>query len=67
VVETPIFPPDGGEPDYVVVRTDGRAGPRYPIIAAVLVGAVDPNRELIYVDLDKEEVGRMPEQLPLAT
>jgi hypothetical protein len=65
-VDTPIFPPDGGEPDYIVIRTGGRVHPRFPIVAAALVDGVDPHRELVYLDLDKDEVGQMPEHLPLA-
>jgi hypothetical protein len=65
-VETPVFPPDGGEPDYIVVRTGGRVRPRYPIVAAAVVGAVDTRRELVFLDLDRAALGRMPEHLPLA-
>jgi len=67
VVETPLFPPDSGEPDYLIVKTGGRIRPRYPVVSMALVTAVDPERELVLLSASKDELQRLPERLPLAT
>jgi hypothetical protein len=64
-VETPLFPPDGREPDFVVVRMSGSARARFPIVPVALVEAVDPRAETVVVGLTRAEVGRLPETLPL--
>ena len=67
VVETPLFPPGSGEPDYLIVKTGGRIRPRYPVVSMALVTAVDPERELVLLSASKDELQRLPERLPLAT
>lgn len=66
VVETPLFPPEGSDPDFLVVRTGGKSRPRFPIAAAALVLAVDPERELVLLRATRAEVAALPEHLPLA-
>jgi hypothetical protein len=65
-VETPLFPPDGGEPDFLVVRIGDRVRPRFPIVPAVFVAEVDPEREVVRLALSRAELRRLPERLPLA-
>lgn len=65
-VETPLFPPDGGEADFVVVRMSGRARTRFPIVPVALVEQVDPRSETVNLGLTRAEVRRLPETLPLA-
>jgi hypothetical protein len=65
-VETPLFPPDRSEPDYLVLRVGGPVGVRRPVIAAVLVEKVDWRRRLIRVRGTKEQIESLPEHLPLA-
>lgn len=64
-VEAPLFPPSGGEPDYVVVRT-GRLRRRWPVVPAVLVEAVDSRQRLLRVRGTGAEIAALPEHLPLA-
>ena len=40
-VETPLFPPDAAEPDFLVVRTSGRARVCRPVVATALVERID--------------------------
>jgi hypothetical protein len=65
-VERPLFPPDGKEPDYLVVRVRRRVWDRVPVISTALVFAIDPAHRLIWVRGDREQVARLPEHLPLA-
>lgn len=65
-VETPLFPPDGGEPDFLVVRLGDRVRPRFPIVSTALVAEVDADREVVRLALSRAEVTRLPEYLPLA-
>lgn len=65
LVETPLFPPDESEPDFLVLRV-GRLHPRRPIVSAALVEGVDPEAKVVYVRGRREEIQRLPEHLPLA-
>lgn len=65
-VETPLFPPDGSEPDYLVLRVVGRAGLRRPVVTTAVVERVDSRQRLVWLHLTKEQVASLPEDLPLA-
>lgn len=65
-VETPLFPPDRSEPDYLVLRVRGRLRVRRPVVATALVGEVDPCRRRVRVHGTKGQIERLPEHLPLA-
>ena len=65
-VETPLFPPDRSQPDYLVLRVGGPLGVRRPVLAAALVEHVDSRRRLVRVRGTKGQIERLPEQLPLA-
>jgi hypothetical protein len=65
-VETPLFPPDSHEPDYLVVQTDTPRR-RRPVVSTALVEHVDPARQIVYVRGTEQEVSDMPEHLPLAS
>jgi hypothetical protein len=65
VVETPLFPPDRAEPDYLVLRV-GRVHPRRPIVSTLLVERVDPHARIVRVHGSRTDIERLPERLPLA-
>lgn len=65
-VETPLFPPDRSEPDYLVLRVGGTVGVRRPVLSTALVEEVDPRRRLIRVRGTKGQIENLPEHLPLA-
>jgi hypothetical protein len=65
VVETPLFPPDGTEPDFLVLRI-GRLHPRRPILSATLVEHVDRDARRVRVRGSRDDIERLPEHLPLA-
>jgi len=65
-VETPLFPADRSEPDFLVLRVRGRLRVRHPVVATALVGEVDPRRRLVRVEGTKGQIERLPEHLPLA-
>jgi hypothetical protein len=67
VVETPLFPPDGSEPDFLVLRIADGAGARRPVVAAALVEAVDAERRVVRVHGLRADLALLPEHLPLAT
>lgn len=64
-VETPLFPPDGAVPDFLVLRV-GRLHPRRPIIATALVELVDAQAKVVRVRGNREAIEHLPEHLPLA-
>lgn len=66
VVKTPLFPPEGSDPDFLVVRMGGRIRPRFPVVPTALVSEVDPGRELVVLEATRAEVAALPEHLPLA-
>ena len=65
-VETPLFPPDAAEPDFLVVRTSGRARVRRPVVATALVERIDLSRRVIVLRGSEREIKALPEHLPLA-
>jgi hypothetical protein len=65
VVETPVFPPDAAEPDFLVLRV-GRLHPRRPIVSVAIVEHVDPEARVVRVRGRRGDIQRLPEHLPLA-
>ena len=63
-VETPLFPPDADEPDYLVIRTGARR--RRPVVSTALVDHVDAARRLVFLRGSGKEIASLPEHLPLA-
>ena len=66
VVETPLFPPSGDEPDFLIVRTGGPLRHRRPVVAIALVDSVDPTERVVRLQGSKDEIEHLPEHLPLA-
>ena len=65
-VETPLFPPDAAVPDFLIVRTSGRARVRRPVVATALVERIDLTRRVIVLRGSERQIKALPEQLPLA-
>jgi hypothetical protein len=65
IVETPLFPPDATEPDFLVLRI-GRLSPRRPIVSTALVEHIDPHARTVRVRGSRADIERLPERLPLA-
>lgn len=65
-VETPLFPPDGPEPDYLVIRVAGPSGVRRPVVTTAVVKDVDSRQRLVRLHLTKKQIEMLPEDLPLA-
>ena len=66
VVETPLFPPSGDEPDFLIVRTGGPLRHRRPVVAVALVVSVDAAERVVRLQGSKQEIEQLPEHLPLA-
>jgi hypothetical protein len=64
-VETPIFPPDGDLPDYLVLRT-GLFRRRRPVVAVSLIEDVDPWQKIVVLRGPARAIAALPEHLPLA-
>jgi hypothetical protein len=65
IVETPLFPPEGDEPDYLIVRRRRhRRRASHPLVHVSLVRSAQPG--VIRLTVSAEEVDRLPERLPLA-
>jgi hypothetical protein len=67
VVETPLFPPDAREPDFLVLRVRVRTRTRRPIVSAALVEEVDAESRTVRLAGRRSELERMPEHVPIAT
>lgn len=64
-IETPLFPPDCNDPDFLVVRIGGRTGARRVIMPTGLVQRIDPSAETVRIAGTRDELTRLPEMLPL--
>jgi hypothetical protein len=67
-IQTPLFPPDWREPDYLIVRAAGPANKRRrrPVISVSLVEDVDEEQRTVYLRGTVRQLAHMPEALPLA-
>jgi hypothetical protein len=65
-VETPLFPPGGDEPDFLVLRLrgGGRLFPEFRILPAVLVERVEADAVVLRICADA--VAYLPTRLPVA-
>jgi hypothetical protein len=63
-VKTPLFPPDSGEADFLVIGLRSRIEPLFPIVPAALVSRIDVDRELVYLDASEGELATLPVHLP---
>jgi hypothetical protein len=66
-VETPLFPPDAVEPDFLVLRVRGWAGVRRPIVSTALVEAVDAEQRVVRLAGLRDDIARLPEHVPIAS
>jgi hypothetical protein len=66
-VETPIFPPDSRDPDFLILRTrDANQRTRRPVVPIALVEDVDRERRVIRLRGLVRELTHLPESFPLA-
>ena len=65
-VETPLFPPDAREPDFLILCIRGWTGTRRPIVSTALVEAVDADRRVVRLAGSRREIARLPEHVPIA-
>lgn len=63
VVATPLFPPGGDGPDYLVLRRRKRMRASHPVVHVSLVRSAEPG--LVRLAATSDEVDRLPEGLPL--
>jgi hypothetical protein len=67
-VETPIFPPDSRDPDYLILRAEGEGQrARHPVVPVALVENVDLQRRVVHLRGTVRELAHLPESLPLAS
>jgi hypothetical protein len=66
-IETPLFPPDWREPDYLIVRTTQEHNHRLrrPVIPTGLVEEVDEERKVLHLRGTVRQLAHMPESVPL--
>lgn len=62
-MESPLFPPGQDEPDFLAVRTGTLFGRRRRLVSTELVGGVDAEQRIVYVDLTRAQIARLPGQL----
>jgi hypothetical protein len=61
-VETPLFPSDSREPDFLVLRVRARR----PIVSCALVEDVDPAHRIVRLRGNRRDILRLPEHVPIA-
>ncbi|HET8558351.1 MAG TPA: hypothetical protein VFL58_13680 [Gaiellaceae bacterium] len=66
VVETPLYPPDAAEPDFLVVRVAAGPRTRRPVVSTLLVQSIDLERRSVLVRGPKSVLAALPEHLPIA-
>jgi hypothetical protein len=66
-VETPLFPPDAREPDFLVIRAGPWPRTRRSIVSTALVEDVDVERRCVRLAASKRDIDRLPEHVPIAT
>ena len=64
-IETPLFPPDSAEPDYLVVLI-GRRTSRRRLVGVGLVDSADPRRREVRLRGSRAEIHSLPALLPVA-
>jgi hypothetical protein len=65
-VETPIFPPDSREPDYLILRAEEEGQrTRHPVVPIVLVESVDLEQRVVQLRGTVSQLASLPESLPL--
>jgi hypothetical protein len=66
-VERPLVPPDGSDPDFLIVRLPRRRlRTRLPVVSTALVSGLDSARRLIWVRGSRREIASLPEHVPVA-
>lgn len=65
IVETPLFPADVAEPDFLVVRVGDGARARRPVVSTAFVEAVDAQQRIVFVHGRTGHLARLPEHLPI--
>jgi hypothetical protein len=63
-VETPLFPPAGAEPDFLVVRLASDMS-QFAVVPVHVVSNVDPASRRIKLDASRSAVAAMPRDIPL--
>lgn len=66
LVETPLFPPDAKEPDFLVLRVREASRIRRPVVSTSLVSEVDSGRRLVRLACSRKEILRLPDHVPIA-
>jgi hypothetical protein len=65
-VETPLFPADAAEPDFLVLRVGVWPRTHRPVVPAALVAEVDLDRRTMRFRGSRNELAGFPERLPVA-
>jgi hypothetical protein len=67
VVETPLFPPDAAEPDFLLLRVGTWPRIRRPVVSVSLVEAIDTHERIVRIRGRRVEIASLSERLPIAT
>jgi hypothetical protein len=65
-VETPLFPDDLAEPDFLVLRVGNWPAMRRPVVSTTRVNDVDVEGRIVWLDGRRHELANLPQRLPIA-
>ena len=63
-VETPLFPPTGAEPDFLVVRLASDEA-SFAVVPVQVIESIDPDARLIRLDASRDAVAGMHGEIAL--
>lgn len=60
-VETPLFPPDCNDPDFLVVRVSDGSEARRLMVPTALVQRIDASAQIVRIQRTRDDLLRLPD------
>ncbi len=63
-METPLFPPAGAEPDFIVIRLEGDE-PAFAVVPVRLISSIDTDGRRVQLEASRETIADLPGDIAL--